>query len=835
MKVADTLFRWSNLQWTASGTVWATWQLTPMTYGVMSTDLKYRVRAAHFDLLKSLSRDAVLEGVTVVSTGEDVRAAMQEGVDPVEHPDWATECDAAAEWADARELGHRSFWLSVPLPLHGWDRLTIPLWAALNTLLRLLGLQGPGPSPDAQARMQQTARSISDRIPKVFEIRAATDQDLRWLMRKRCHREAIVGGPPTPSDAEPQVHPGPGGVVPIVDAYALSDEEKPRSVSMTALSRQAVKITDPLRDSSSYQVPLLVAEVPSEEMQFPGGTELFRIADTMSFDVDYTIRMHVISNHDALAKTNRSLGHVRDQRAQREDVDDVHDATEGGQGDLNVAEGLLKTLQDRLRINRNEAVVRSAMYFLITGDTLEQALERAAEFIEAADDLGVGLVRPVGLLDDMWWQAQAGVSTSGISVAHGQHTTVTDFAATVPCTDSRVGSDSGLLLAENRGTSRRSLVYLPADTLCANNLDGSVACVAEKGAGKTFTLMYLAGAIRDRGGQVLCVDHSDQGEYARWANAVKGSVIVDFDNPKWSMDPLRMLGLERGRKTLSYYLASLAGISGRDPVASALAQVLQLDYLREFGIKSTADLVDHLRVSEVPYAEELFARLQAFRLNPLADVMFDGSLPPIDLAASTIVWRAHTLQLPTDEDLQNEIAFRDLPAEVHISRAFYSMLARVMLTHCAEDNRYFTAIVNDEIRRWTSHRETAGLVERFLSESRRANAGLYVGAQDAKDLGDRAELIRTRIVLRQTSRSLAERSIEFLGKSRTDPDFEDLVEDVMMNCSPADKNGVVPENRRGEGYLVDQARQCAAPIRILGPLQAARRAAADTTPGVRAA
>lgn len=824
-----------NLRVFSDGSIWASWVVSPRSYGYMSLGKKQSVRRAHQVFMRTLPPEAVLQSVMSFSSSLELSAAMMDGVDVNRYRQWVTECTAAAQWAEDNELGRRTYWLHVPLALELREQLLAPLRSYWNDVTTRVGFAPLPPSASLLAKIDRMMATIEQSAASCLAMRRASQAELQWLTRAEVSRGLVVGSPSHPGKENMStwtVHPE---SIPLLDEHALSDVDKDKYM-VNPMARRVVKVTCPETGDVTYQVPLVLKGVPSTQQAFPGATEIFLDLDSIGVDVDWTMRTVQTSTQKALGKVQRKLRNANDQAQQRDLSSDDDVLVSDLPEDILAAGSQLNALSGKLSANRHEKLHGVVIILVVSGGTLDEACDSANHVRRHFKEKDYLVTSPDGLIEKLWWQSRAGQPLGSVGNQFMQWAPSSDIDALVPYTDQRIGADTGMLLAENRSTSRRTPVMHPLDKFTSSNLDGSAVVLGEKGAGKSFTLMSMASAIVDRGGQSLIIDHTAEGEYGTWAHSVADAQVLEVVDPAYSMDPIQIFGSDGGH-VFAKYIGQLVGLQARDVAGAALSQVTHKNYLQQHDLTSAAQVLDHLQSPdcEVTYAQELLDRLAAFAHHPLCAVILEPGLPAASLESPVIVWRTNGIKLPTEKDLQNVNMYREMSVEKYIGRAYYALLSGLFLAHASRNQHQFTGIFADEFAHWSTSPEALDNAETIVRESRRANAGLFIGAHGATDLRSDAlaGLIRTRIALRQSDQRLAEMNVQYLGIDPGDSHYADLVRQIQTECSPADVNGKVAPERRGEGFMLDRARGCAAPIRIIGTLQRDRRAAADTTPGAR--
>ena len=221
--------------------------------------------------------------------------------------------------------------------------------------------------------------------------------------------------------------------------------------------------------------------------------------------------------------------------------------------------------------------------------------------------------------------------------------------------------------------------------------------------------------------------------------------------------------------------------------------------------------------------------MRVFAKKDFGRVLFDESIPALPWRESpAIVIRTNLLEMPENAELENEHLFRQMKIEKVFGRAAYTLISSLARSICFANPNEFAVYFEDEAHMVTRNQLSMSEIKQFIRDGRKHGAALVLGSHDPMaDFGDETmrALILIRIVHRQTDRSLAQRSLEWLG---VDPDDEGLLDLLMKETSPQVGDEVPPE-RRGEAFIRDGAGAIGR-VRVLLPADQASRQAAETTP-----
>lgn len=353
----------------------------------------------------------------------------------------------------------------------------------------------------------------------------------------------------------------------------------------------------------------------------------------------------------------------------------------------------------------------------------------------------------------------------------------------------------------------------------------------------TAFLKTITGQVVDTGGQALIIDRTPEGEWAHFASQIADAVTVDPMNPKHTMCPLRLLGIDAGAAVLQSFLTPLTGISPQSAAGATLMRVIDPDYLHRHQITSSHAVMQHLENGcPEPGAAEIGAQLRAFSRLRFAEVILGESQPAPSLDAPAIVWRTFGFELPTAAELASAHLFAQMRIEKVFGRAYYALLTSLCRALAFRDRTRFTLWVADEVAYLTSSPEAERETVTFVREDRRAYCALAAASQLAgEDLGSEKlqELITTRMLFRQPSMRAGRVALNWAGLDPNDPQFEQTLTRLVEDTSPKDhKTGIVPVQRRGEFFM----RHTTGSVgwgKVLLPSTAHRAAAVLSTPPTR--
>lgn len=826
-----------HVLWTRSGGPWALLRLHPLPYGLRPEEDKRVVRALHAQLLRSLRGDAVLLGLAAPIDATSVVSRMLDRIDVSRHRQWAQECDATLGRLAGLGLSERTFWLAAPLSRGAGTAMLSTLGAAAAEVGDQLGLPRWVPSNRQISEALAAADTLRLSLPAAFGARGASAAEMAWFATHAMRRG--LPETPLPDGGEPTtdtwLRNGATRLSPVLDEGGASDAAaagpRRRLARINPLSRRYLKVTDGAapgtEPQASYQVMLTLDDVPAAGMSFPGSEFLGRL-DESGVDADWAVRLTVRSAREASARIRRAVRDLSDQYDQRDAI------VATGTHALDRAAADLTDYERALTEDANEVACEATIVFTVAGPTAAEAQSQArrlAQYFTAAE---YRLGQPVGAQETLWWAQQPGVPTTLAVRQLAQITTAANLSVAVPVSSVALGDRRGLLLGVNITDGRLGPVLLDLEAAATEqDVSPAMAIAGSLGSGKSVTEKVVAGGIVDRGGRLLAVDRSQVGEWSRFAEAVTDATVVSVLAPRVSLDPLRLFPGRPGARITQSFLATLLDITPSSDDGRLLADVLDPMYLAKYGLSGLGELTAHVAQDcDLPGAPRLASLLRSFARHDVARVVFEASLPVVDLVrCPAVVFATTGVQLPTREELLNEHLFRQMRLERVFGRAVYALIMGIIRHVAFADPTEMVAIVLDEAHHVTASPEAEHELIELIRDGRKHKAATILGSHDPlADFGNETlrGLIATRLVGRQSDPTLARRSLAWLG---LDPDDRALLDLLVRHTSPVDPaTGTVAPDRRGEMLMRDSQGRLGR-VKVLLPASPARAEAILTTPG----
>ncbi|MFD8424435.1 ATP-binding protein [Streptomyces sp. NPDC059466] len=859
-----------HLVWSAQGSVWAVYRLHPGPDGqgcreesVQGSYVSGAVRDEQLGkithLVRSLSGAPRLFGLCAQVDAGEVALRMIEGIAPAgavqgdgPHP-WVENVEAALDLLGEQEMHHRTLWLAVPLPT-GSAGLSVSasmgaLWAELSLML--------GVRPVAVARREVIAyREQASRVEAALAggiaFRRARPAEIVWMLQHAVHRglpeplltqaetSSLFGGQVrggvlrSPSYADlGQVRLQEGGVDPAVD-----DVEDLTGVGRISRSGRGawwrLNTGSPLRRrwlqvesevGCGYQAQLALAECPPVIGQ--DSADLFAQLEMLDFPVDYTVDLTLVGAEKARDQVRRKKNELIDQAAQ-------YDARPTGMpSSLADAARDLGELDARLSRTSVEVEVQSVTVLTVWGPTAAVCDARARALAALLGGADYRAVRPAGLQEALFALGLPGTVRPRVVREFTQHQVSEDWALGGAFTTAEVGDPNGMFLGIDLDCGTTRPVMINVADAPKQDASASMGVVGDLGAGKSVLQKLIAESVWARGGCAICIDRTPVREWAAFArSAANGRVqIIDAAQAEVSIDPLRMFAGPEGRHYALSYLTLQLGIGPMSTSGEVLHHAVEQAAVSDApSMHRVLEVLETMAAREAGRRQDAAATLagliRVVATNSLARMVFDPSLPPVRLDASSasdmIVITTAGLTLPPKAAFDKPEVLHQQPLEALIGRAVLYLIAAIARQTAFEDPGRFTAVVLDELYWLTSSAEGTALVHEILHDGRKHGAGLLAGSHDAKELGPDRGLMAYRALARTADRERARRGLEFVG---LDPDDTELLRLVTTGLSPVGQRG-----REGE-FLLTCPRQNTGRVKAVIPRIDRITASITTTPG----
>ena len=457
--------------------MWADWILTGVAYGLRPDPKKELARAHHQALIRALPGESLLLGICAGLDPTAVVERMITGVDLTACPDWASvDCAATLDTLDEIGPGQRIYWLSVPLRNNGFaDRVGAPLRSVAADLRDSLGVAAGAVSLVEVNRRLEQAQRVHESIPAVFQPRPATPGSngvarsctrnnaactATWTCPRPPTRSSVSTSPSSPLSAS--VNRCWTRAASPTPTRPATVHEFPRAAAglrrWNPMSRRYLKVqqSGALDQAASYQATLVVADVPSEGMLFPGSEIIGRI-DESGLDVDWGIRLKVRSSEQVVATNRRALRNLNEQYAQRDGEVSL------GVQTLDRAARDLAEYAAVLESDTLEVEAQATIMFCVAAPTGPAVTAQATALAHYVEPTGYRLALPLGCQEELWWAMHPGTPATRAVTEFAQIAASRALAATIPLASVDLGDAKGSLLALNISNSLHRRHALRAD------------------------------------------------------------------------------------------------------------------------------------------------------------------------------------------------------------------------------------------------------------------------------------------------------------------------------------------------------------------------------------
>ena len=280
---------------------------------------------------------------------------------------------------------------------------------------------------------------------------------------------------------------------------------------------------------------------------------------------------------------------------------------------------------------------------------------------------GAGVAHLVGLVAQMVPDAvNGGVHRLPPFGNYAQDLLPDGLASAMPFAGSGVGDPGGMLLGTSLdGLYPRPVFLDPGHGPRDLNRSGSLAAIGELGAGKSFLAKTLAHNTVAMGGQVVAIDRTEHGEYARLAEVAAGAtqVVEISSDAEVCLDPFQVFDTDELR--LRYGVGFITLLTATSPGSTAgthcyRAAQRTLERAAQSGLPARlCDVIDDLESSGGP-GGDVADKLRALSEISYGRLVFGDPGPPIDLGADYVCFHVPGLCLPRRRSARDD----QLPEEL---------------------------------------------------------------------------------------------------------------------------------------------------------------------------
>ena len=832
----------NNIIYTTHGTCWAVWRVAAANYSHAPATAKKRRLKALESLFKQLTGEPMLLSLCPQVDPVAVVRAMVADVDLARSPRYEQLGGAVLDQLETMELTGRTDWLAVPLPALSRKDSVLAVFGAAKAEFDLqMGLLPAAITTEDIASRTEQAERLHAQWPSGVSMRPASEAEILWIYGHSARRG--LAEPFLPDGTELPVR-GRGRTTAALNELVLAeggaDFSGRRAAPGNPFGRRFLQVSSEW--GNSYQALLALSEMP-EAFALPGAAYLQQL-DDLAYPVDWTARLVITPGSKAEAKTRKRATHLKAQAAEYEGD------PAGPPASIAHHERDNDEFRDRITANRREVEIRAMVTLAVWGATPDDAQARAASLAADFGATEYTCSRPVGEQARLWQAMLPGCRTPRVMLGYAQYLLARDFAMAMPWCGSALGDERGGLFGVQLASGGARPVLIDPARGPRENASASMAFLGELGAGKSYAMKSACYNVLARGhrpgdphsrGRAVIVDRTSDEEWVRFAKACPGTTqVIRIDQrAEVSLDPLRLFVNDSPQAAARFtesFLTLLLGVRPMDLEGVALSEAVQT--VLERPAPSMRALVDELtaRSSDDPAARTLARKLKAVARKDLARVVFDEGLPVVDTQrADSVVFAVNSLQLPKKSELASEHRIERLEFEKVAGRALMYLIAAVARGTVMKNTYEFGVAVFDECWWLTSCDEGLELLLELIRDGRKHHAAAYLGSHDADDIGpadsEKGAIIRGliphRFLFRQTTRTLAQRGLEFLGVDAADPDLLDL---VTAQLSPIGLPDEEKAARAGECLYRDLAGRIGL-MRVLPPADEEVLKVIHTTPG----
>ncbi len=558
--------------------------------------------------------------------------------------------------------------------------------AGLTTRQVYLGAAG-----SSRDKLEATGRSLA-----TSELRAvpASDQDLRWLLRRGWRRGLGLHAWGAP----------------------VQVRNAPRHLVLSCSGRQ------------SYVAFLVAARFPPT-LPYPGGEWLQRFESVVGegVEVEASVRFEVVPPRQAARDVSRRLVDATDQAA--------HIAGTRSAVPLGLAESIEAATELEHLVTSSQAPLAYTWPRLAVAAADEASLTRAVgDLIDSYRDLGIELVRPRGDQLSLMMEAMPGGLLR--QRAYQQRQPLITLAGSMFHGSSELGDASGPYIGTTAGFRRSAVHFDPLAAPLANR-PTTVAICGAPGEGKTTLAQLLVYQMALRGTAVVTVDPKGDARGLLQLPGMEDAAQVEL-GPEHAglLDPFRMTSDPAEARLLAVgVLQALLPPSLGGGMEHALLNCAGEESAS--GTPCLLGMVRRLGRSPSSAVRSAGSALESLADLPLSRLCFAGARarPPLRFSAGVVM----ALSFPGIDLPPPGLEPSDLTLAERLSVALMGMVTALC-------NRLVTdsppgipkAVMFDEAWAMTKSRVGRSLVERLARTGRSRNTALLLVSQNAGDLCDEA-------------------------------------------------------------------------------------------------
>lgn len=824
-----------NVTFNNDGTVWAHFVLNGYNFSPSSGDSYVLAQQAHERLFTKLSALDVVNykihgfksHITLAETLRRIQAGMPEDFTAQKYPIVARNIAALKARKQNNELKEfcRIYWLSVQIPAGG-----VMTGSALRKkFVKSDPLEGYAPED-----FVDEVDDILAAIPPEFGARKATAEQMFWTYdRKRYMGLRTIPFPESVDNDTVRHTPNPesfpsigvnklGSITPDVDTLLsdiIDDDEETLARAKQTYSANynmakystVMAVSNPAKPSdeipdglTSFQSHMLISRFPAvPKLNMMAFTAL---ADQeIGVDADWTL----VFNYDQTLLDKESIRKFRGEYSYLAESLSKDDLDAADFEDDAIQAQMFHATRER---PTGQIPMKVAAVFSFAHNDRDMLAEAVNKIIAVMERNGYAAEVVPGSNYNLFKHVAPGVSVGKLLEKYKQATTVQDFAPCFPLRDTVSGDPVGFPLMTNRENSFGQLVYYDA-IHAPDSGNASILALGSQGSGKSHFMKYFAGWVAGMHAAVHLYDPSPTGEYETYVRSLAGYDpmvtvdVVNFGNPNYSLDPLKMYPDDYDRaksQFIKVYLPMLK-IDMDSPVLGNLTVFLEENFRKAYKVNSVRDLVTRIRRQYKRDADDPIGAAMSKMANaldfissyPAGRALVDPEgmdLPPLTSDTSVLVFRTAALK-PAKKD-------KEVTVENAVGSAIYLAAAEFtsdVFMKRMKDMPCFT--IGDEMGFLSNNPETLEVLVRDSTlQGRKYRKALLAGIQDEEHLTDDYNQISKVIALRQEKEKNALRALDYAGLPTNDV----MVDRMIHHTSPRNDNGYgVKPGRYGEGWFVD--------------------------------
>lgn len=780
---APQRFGSGNLVWTLDG-VWAVWRVAPWSWHWRSTEQRLRL---HEDIrrgLMALPEDSLILSVCAPLNKTSLATGMLAGTSLGSFETARSQL----EWIDRWGSYERRDYVALKLGTG------IGSQASAFASQTVAGFsRGPfHPTEKERLKRHREAADLSHALGRAWSLSEPDAGEVRWLLGRALHRgitdlelagwhASRVTSPAYASAADVVTKDGGGkGRAGLLHRYLEVQEG----------------------DGIGYQAHLVVAEIP--EHDFPDSRSgLLAKIDTVGFPVDYAVRIHRRGVDTAIAKATKK---AKGLTGQSDEQAATTFATGGESGRLAKAKRAVQV--HLLRLDpQGGGEMDTTIVFTVWSPDLAVCQERAKALESGLGAVAYGVYRPIGGQIPLLKTGLIGVPRNMVAKGYAQRERLEVIASLVPFAGTDLGTESGPLLgACLDGGVPRPVLFDPALAVGADR-SGSIAIIGTVGSGKTYLMKLKATGVLERGGRGCVLDRTDLGEWGLFADAMREmgystSVLRVGPGADVSFSPIGIFRtdstdpkvIQAAKDDAETYATGVCELAAQTETGSMEAISIQeaVAYILAQPDPSMGKVLARLEAMAAQGAkgaDTVSRKLASFARSRLGRLVFDDSLPAVNLDADFIAFLASDLTLPDREQMRSEQGRRHLLTEQVGAMVMFYVVAAVGRAVTLADHDRFAFFAASEAWALTDTPQGAAFIDTTSRDGRKRNAAVWLDYQDPGDLSDESVLahMTTRFVFAQGTRQAARRALEFVSIEPTDDLVEMLLRPMQRNDRPGDK------------------------------------------------